>query len=74
MIAAVTGTNGKTSTVDFLRQIWRRATWEAASIGTLGLQGPDPQRMQGRIIGLPSLTTPTRRAFTPRCSRWPASA
>ena len=23
-----------------------------------GLQGPDPQRMQGRIIGLPSLTTP----------------
>jgi UDP-N-acetylmuramoyl-L-alanyl-D-glutamate--2,6-diaminopimelate ligase len=58
MVAAVTGTNGKTSTVDFLRQIWRRATWEAASIGTLGLQGPDPQRMQGRIIGLPSLTTP----------------
>ena len=38
MIAAVTGTNGKTSTVDFLRQIWRRATWEAASIGTLGLR------------------------------------
>ena len=58
MIAAVTGTNGKTSSVDFLRQIWRRATWEAASIGTLGLQGPDPQRLQGRVIGLPSLTTP----------------
>ena len=58
MAAAVTGTNGKTSTVDFLRQIWRRATWEAASIGTLGLQGPDPHRLQGRVIGLPALTTP----------------
>ena len=58
MIAAVTGTNGKTSTVEFLRQIWRRATWNAVSIGTLGLQGPDPRTMQGRILGLPSLTTP----------------
>ena len=58
MIAAVTGTNGKTSTAEFLRQIWRRATWNAASIGTLGLQGPDPRTMQGRVLGLPSLTTP----------------
>ncbi|MEK9855645.1 MAG: UDP-N-acetylmuramoyl-L-alanyl-D-glutamate--2,6-diaminopimelate ligase, partial [Rhodobiaceae bacterium] len=58
MIAAVTGTNGKTSTVEFIRQIWRRATWDAASIGTLGLQGPDPRTMQGRMLGLPSLTTP----------------
>ncbi len=58
MIAAVTGTNGKTSTAEFLRQIWRRATWNAASIGTLGLQGPDPRTMQGRMLGLPSLTTP----------------
>ncbi len=58
MIAAVTGTNGKTSTVEFIRQIWRRATWNAASIGTLGLQGPDPRTMQGQMLGLPSLTTP----------------
>jgi UDP-N-acetylmuramoyl-L-alanyl-D-glutamate--2,6-diaminopimelate ligase len=58
LIAAVTGTNGKTSTVEFIRQIWRRATWDAASIGTLGLQGPDPRTMQGRMLGLPSLTTP----------------
>ena len=58
MIAAVTGTNGKTSTAEFLRQIWRRATWNAASIGTLGLQGPDPRAMQGQMLGLPSLTTP----------------
>ncbi|NBR03088.1 MAG: UDP-N-acetylmuramoyl-L-alanyl-D-glutamate--2,6-diaminopimelate ligase [Alphaproteobacteria bacterium] len=58
MIAAVTGTNGKTSTVEFIRQIWRRATWDAASIGTLGLQGPDPRTMQGRMLGLPPLTTP----------------
>jgi UDP-N-acetylmuramoyl-L-alanyl-D-glutamate--2,6-diaminopimelate ligase len=37
MIAAVTGTNGKSSTVDFLRQIWRRAGIDGASLGTLGV-------------------------------------
>jgi UDP-N-acetylmuramoyl-L-alanyl-D-glutamate--2,6-diaminopimelate ligase len=37
MIAAVTGTNGKSSTVDFLRQIWRRAGLDGASLGTLGV-------------------------------------
>ena len=58
LIAAVTGTNGKTSTVEFLRQIWSRATWDAASIGTLGLQGADPRKMQGSMMGLPALTTP----------------
>ena len=36
-IAAVTGTNGKSSTVDFLRQIWRKAGLDAASLGTLGV-------------------------------------
>lgn len=36
-IAAVTGTNGKSSTVDFLRQIWRAGGIEAASLGTLGV-------------------------------------
>ena len=52
MIAAVTGTNGKTSTVEFLRQIWSRVTWDAASIGTLGLQCDDPRKMQGSMHGL----------------------
>jgi UDP-N-acetylmuramoyl-L-alanyl-D-glutamate--2,6-diaminopimelate ligase len=36
-IAAVTGTNGKTSTVEFLRQIWTALGQPAASLGTLGL-------------------------------------
>jgi UDP-N-acetylmuramoyl-L-alanyl-D-glutamate--2,6-diaminopimelate ligase len=36
-IAAVTGTNGKTSTVEFLRQFWQLAGHPAASLGTLGL-------------------------------------
>lgn len=48
---AVTGTNGKTSTVDFLRQIWTGAGARAASLGTLGLVA------QGFPTG-PSLTTP----------------
>lgn len=39
-IAAVTGTNGKSSTVDFLRQIWAHAGLRAASLGTLGSIGP----------------------------------
>jgi UDP-N-acetylmuramoyl-L-alanyl-D-glutamate--2,6-diaminopimelate ligase len=36
-IAAVTGTNGKTSVVEFLRQIWTMLGQPAASLGTLGL-------------------------------------
>ncbi|MFP4519034.1 MAG: UDP-N-acetylmuramoyl-L-alanyl-D-glutamate--2,6-diaminopimelate ligase [Oceanicaulis sp.] len=36
-IAAVTGTNGKSSTVEFLRQIWASAGLEAAALGTLGV-------------------------------------
>ena len=36
-IIAVTGTNGKSSVVDFVRQIWQAAGLPAASIGTLGV-------------------------------------
>ncbi len=39
-IVAVTGTNGKTSTVDFVRQLWTLAGLQAASLGTLGLVAP----------------------------------
>jgi UDP-N-acetylmuramoyl-L-alanyl-D-glutamate--2,6-diaminopimelate ligase len=39
-LVAVTGTNGKSSTVDFLRQIWAHAGKRAASLGTLGAIGP----------------------------------
>ena len=40
-IVAITGTNGKSSTVDFLRQIWSSANLNAASMGTLGAIGPN---------------------------------
>ena len=36
-IAAVTGTNGKTSVCSFLTQIWEKSNFSAASLGTLGL-------------------------------------
>ena len=36
-IIAVTGTNGKTSICEFLRQIWNQNHINAASIGTLGI-------------------------------------
>ena len=38
---AVTGTNGKTSTVEMCRQLWRMAGHHAASIGTLGVATAD---------------------------------
>ena len=50
-IAAVTGTNGKTSVVHFTREIWTGLGCAAASLGTLGLVTAD-----GRRPG--SLTTP----------------
>jgi len=40
-IAAVTGTNGKTSTVCFLRDLWGEDRRNAVSLGTLGLQARD---------------------------------
>ena len=39
-VVAVTGTNGKTSTVDFLRQFWTLSGRKSASLGTLGLIAP----------------------------------
>jgi UDP-N-acetylmuramoyl-L-alanyl-D-glutamate--2,6-diaminopimelate ligase len=36
VLVGVTGTNGKSSTVDFLRQIWAHDGKRAASLGTLG--------------------------------------
>jgi UDP-N-acetylmuramoyl-L-alanyl-D-glutamate--2,6-diaminopimelate ligase len=36
-LVAVTGTNGKTSTVEFLRQIWRAGGRVSASLGTIGV-------------------------------------
>ena len=38
-MAAVTGTNGKTSTAHFLRQIWASAGHRAAAFGTTGVEG-----------------------------------
>lgn len=40
IVVAVTGTNGKSSTVDFLRQIWETSGLTSASMGTLGAIGP----------------------------------
>jgi UDP-N-acetylmuramoyl-L-alanyl-D-glutamate--2,6-diaminopimelate ligase len=51
VLAAVTGTNGKTSVAGFTRQLWARAGRRAASLGTLGVQAPGLDRPG-------SLTTP----------------
>ncbi len=43
-LVAMTGTNGKSSTVEFLRQIWAHAGEAAACFGTLGVQAPSGYR------------------------------
>ena len=55
IVAAVTGTKGKSSIVAFLREIWTALGKPAASLGTVGVVGP-----QGR----------DRRCRTPRPIRW----
>ncbi|MHA1525361.1 MAG: UDP-N-acetylmuramoyl-L-alanyl-D-glutamate--2,6-diaminopimelate ligase, partial [Alphaproteobacteria bacterium] len=60
---AVTGTNGKTSVTEFVRQIWAANGLAAASIGTLGVQGgagvqkstltsPDPVTLHRELAAL----------------------
>jgi UDP-N-acetylmuramoyl-L-alanyl-D-glutamate--2,6-diaminopimelate ligase len=39
-VAAVTGTNGKTSVTVFIRQIWQALGQPAASLGTIGIVAP----------------------------------
>ena len=66
-VVAVTGTNGKTSTVDFLRQLWALDGARAASLGTLGLVA------EGLPPG-PSLTTPDPVALHASWRCWPGPA
>jgi UDP-N-acetylmuramoyl-L-alanyl-D-glutamate--2,6-diaminopimelate ligase len=58
LIGAVTGTNGKTSTVDFMRQIWARANWSSISIGTIGMRGDSVNRADTPMTNITQLTTP----------------
>jgi len=63
-IAAVTGTNGKTSVAHFLRQIWARCGRRAAALGTTGVSGefdvdwrmttPDPITLHRALDALAS--------------------
>ncbi len=50
-IAAITGTNGKTSVASFLRQLWAGDGLRAANFGTTGIHGPEGEQYLG-------LTTP----------------
>lgn len=62
-VVAVTGTNGKTSIVTFVRQIWTALGLEAASLGTVGIVSrkgetplafttPDPVALQAGLAQL----------------------
>jgi len=80
-IVAVTGTSGKTSVTDFVRQIWTALGAKAASLGTLGVvapSGPVAGSLTRRIPG--KLGTKTldglarRRPFTISPWRRPRTA
>ncbi len=61
-VAAVTGTNGKTSIAHFSRQIWERLGHRAVNVGTLGIDGalraslrhttPDPVTLHGFLAAM----------------------
>ena len=62
-VAAITGTNGKTSTATFVAQLWQALGCHAASIGTLGVRArnfeksgglttPDPVTLHQELKGL----------------------
>jgi len=62
-VVAVTGTNGKTSTVDFTAQIWTTLGLSAGSLGTLGVRSatytaklvhtsPDPIVLHRHLAGM----------------------
>lgn len=53
-IAAVTGTNGKTSVAHFCRQLWNLLGHKSASIGTLGVM----EKEGTSDLAMASLTTP----------------
>jgi UDP-N-acetylmuramoyl-L-alanyl-D-glutamate--2,6-diaminopimelate ligase len=57
-MAAVTGTNGKTSTAEFARQLWQKLGNPAASLGTLGVKLGEEGGDGDDLPPLPSLTTP----------------
>lgn len=61
--AAVTGTNGKTSTVELARQLWHLAGERAASMGTLGVTTGDGHDK----AGAGGLTTPDIVTFLGVC-------
>ena len=60
-VVAVTGTNGKTSTVEMTRQLWHMAGHRSASIGTLGVTTADESVSTG-------LTTPDIVTFLANAS------
>jgi UDP-N-acetylmuramoyl-L-alanyl-D-glutamate--2,6-diaminopimelate ligase len=63
IVAAVTGTNGKTSVASFLRQVWAAQGFDSASLGTIGIATrrgetalahttPDPVTLHKRLAAL----------------------
>lgn len=54
---AVTGTNGKSSTVTWVRQLMAMAGFKSASMGTLGVTLSNPDSTEASTLPAPELTT-----------------
>jgi UDP-N-acetylmuramoyl-L-alanyl-D-glutamate--2,6-diaminopimelate ligase len=61
-MVAVTGTNGKSSCVSFVRQIWQGLGYYGASMGTLGVELTSPVNLAKPLSGS-KLTTPDAISF-----------
>ncbi|MBM3632134.1 MAG: UDP-N-acetylmuramoyl-L-alanyl-D-glutamate--2,6-diaminopimelate ligase [Alphaproteobacteria bacterium] len=57
VIVAVTGTNGKSSVVTFVRQIWQKLGFSAVSLGTLGVDLSYQAKLKSDLVST-KLTTP----------------
>jgi UDP-N-acetylmuramoyl-L-alanyl-D-glutamate--2,6-diaminopimelate ligase len=61
-MVAVTGTNGKSSVVSFVRQIWQGLKYKAASLGTLGVELTSNANLS-KPLPNSKLTTPDAMSF-----------
>lgn len=50
VVVGVTGTNGKTSVAEFMRQLWEEMGYKAATLGTLGIKS------SVKLTGMPDVT------------------
>ncbi len=75
IVVGVTGTNGKSSIVSFVRQIWTAAGFKAASVGTVGIETASAASCPGELttpdaLSLARDARPAQGRRASSTSRW----